>query len=50
VFDDYINSIDSLYDKDLFLILKYFDSALHAVLSDYIKIPSAFFNHFTNNK
>ena len=50
VFDDYINNIDSLHDKDLFLILKYFDSALHAVLSDYIKIPSAFFNHFTKNK
>ena len=49
-FDDFINSIDSLYDKNLFLILKYFDSALHAVLSDYIKIPSAFFNHFTTNK
>lgn len=49
-FDDFINSIDSLYDRDLFLILKYFDSAIHAVLSDYIKIPSAFFNHFTKNK
>lgn len=49
-FDNFINNIDSLYDKDLFLILKYFDSALHAVLSDYIKIPSAFFNYFNKNK